>query len=174
MLYSKIVSCYDSPAKLEGRTIMAVYSEYSFASLQLDNDEVITFAVEEVSVGKWFEVFPICPYELPQDYPISWTELDVPIAVACSEILWREEWLEPSLDSSGFLGSGPHHTQFAAALGSAPESRTDVVKVLAGLKLTGQNGHVLLVSSSDDTPFKVDLSTNSPEIEHVMQFHTCE
>nr|GEU28042.1 hypothetical protein [Tanacetum cinerariifolium] len=60
MLYSKIVSCYEGLAKLEGRTIRALYSEYSFAALRLDKDEVINFAVKEVVVGKWFEVFPIC------------------------------------------------------------------------------------------------------------------
>jgi hypothetical protein len=174
MLYSKIVSCYDGPAKLKGRTIRALYSEYSFAALRLDKDEVINFAVEEVSVGKWFEVFPICLYELGQDYAFSWKKLEVPFTITSSELLWREEWLEPSLDSSEFMGSGPHSTQFAAVLGSAPKSNTNVVKVLAGIRLTGQNGRSLVVSSSDNTPFKIDLATETPEIEQVMQSHTSE
>jgi hypothetical protein len=174
MLYSKIVSCYDSPAELEGRTIRALYSEYSFAALRLDKDEVINFAVEEVSVGKWFEVFPICEYELGQDYAFSWKELKEPFVITSSELLWREEWLESSLDSSEFMGSGPHSTQFAAVLGSAPKSNPNVVKVLAGIRLTGQNGRSLVVSSSDNTPFKIDLATEVSEIEQVMQCHTSE
>jgi hypothetical protein len=174
MPYSEIVSRYEGPANLEGRTIQALYSEYSFAALQLDNDEVINFAVEEVSVGKWFEVFPICLYELSQDYAFAWKELEVPFTVTSSELLWREEWLESSSDSSEFMGSGPHSTQFAAVLGTAPQSNPDVVKVLAGIRLKGQNGRCLVVSSSDNTPFKIDLATDATEIEHVMVSHTAE
>jgi hypothetical protein len=70
------------------------------------------------------------------------------------------------------MGSGPHSTQFAAVLGAAPESNSNVVKVLAGIKLKGQNGRCLVVSSSDNTPFKIDLVTDATEIEHVMLYHT--
>lgn len=172
MPYSKIVNCYDRPVELEGRTIKALYSEHCFAALLLDKDEVINFAVEEVSVGKWFEVFPICLYELTQDYAWSWNELGEPFTVISNELLWREEWLEPSLNASEFMGSGPHSTQFAAVLGSAPKSNDNVVKVLAGIRLTGQNGRSLVVSSSDNTPFKIDLAAEVSEIEQVMKCHT--
>lgn len=152
MHYSRIVSCYDSPAQLAGRTVKAVHSEYSVAAFRLDTDEVIAFAVEEVSVGRWFEVFPLCLHELPIDFPFRWLELEVPHTVVSSELLWREEWLEPASDNTGFMGSGPGFTQHAAALGTAPTSSTNVVKVLAGIKLCGLNGGELAVSSSENTP----------------------
>lgn len=174
MPYSKIVTCYESSANLEGRTIGAVYAEYSFAALRLDRDEVLNFAVEEVSVGKWFEVFPITLYELSQDYAFSWTQLEVPFTIKSSELLWREEWLEPSMNSSEFMGSGPHSTQFAAVLGAAPQSNINVVKVLAGIRLTGQDGRCLVIASSDNTPFKINLATEVSEIAQVMLSHTAE
>lgn len=174
MPYSKIVRCYDGPANLQSRTIQACYSEYSFATLRFDNGEVINFAVEEVSVGKWFEVFPVCLYELNQDYAANWIELEVPFVVASSELLWREEWLESASDSSEFMGSGPHFTQFAAALGTAPQSNTNVVKVLAGIRLKSNDGRYLVVNSSDNTPFKIDLISDAVKIEHVMRDHTPE
>lgn len=68
--YSRIVSCYDSLPKLKGRTVHAFHSEYSFAALRLDNEEVIAFAVEE-SVGKWFEVYPICLHRVSSAYHLT-------------------------------------------------------------------------------------------------------
>jgi hypothetical protein len=174
MTYSKVVSCYDSSANLEGRTIQALHSEYSFAALRLDNNDVISFAVEEVTVGKWFEVFPICLYALNRDYAFAWSELESPFSVTSSELLWREEWLESASDTSSFMGSGPHSVQFANVLGTAPKSNPNVVKVLAGVRLNGQNGRVLVVSSSDNTPFKIDLATGKLEVEQIMQSHTPE
>lgn len=149
MIYSKVVSCYDGSTNLEGRTIEALHSEYSFAALRLDNNEVISFAVEEVAVSKWFEVFPICLYPLDLDYAFAWSELEAPFAFTSSELLWREEWLESASDTSLFMGSGPHSVQFADVLGSAPKSNANVVKVLAGIRLIGQNGRVLIVCSSN-------------------------
>lgn len=174
MIYSKFVSCYDGSANLDGCTIQALHSEYSFAAFRLDNNEVISFSVEEVTVGKWFEVFPICHYVLDRDYAFAWNELEAPFAVTSSELLWREEWLESASDTSSFMGSGPHSVQFADVLGTAPKSNANVVKVLAGIKLNGKNGRVLVVSSSDNTPFKIDLATGKLEIEQVMQSHTPE
>ncbi|MGO4377530.1 hypothetical protein AB4Z19_04620 [Pseudoduganella sp. RAF19] len=173
MHYSRIVNCYDNAAKLSGRTIKAVHTEYSFTALRFDNDEVIAFAVEEVSVGKWFEVFPICLHELSADFPFNWEELDAPFTVVFSELLWREEWLEPALNNAGFLGTGPGFTQYAAELGTAPTANGNVVKVLAGIKLTGLNGRSLVVSSSENTPFKTDLAVTVTEVDHAMRFHTC-
>jgi hypothetical protein len=172
MVYSKIVSCYDTPINLAGRTIQAFYSEYSLAALRLDDNEVMSFAVEEVPVGKWFEVFPICKGAPDRDYPFTWSELEFPFTVTSSDLLWREEWVAPASDASTFMGSGPHFVQYAAVLGSAPESNANVVKVLAGIRLTAQNGAVLVISSSENTPFKISLATEGLEIEHVMQFHT--
>lgn len=174
MRHSRIVSCYDTPSKLEGRTITAIYSDYGVAALRLDDEEVIHFAVEEVSVGKWFEVFPLTLYQPSPDYPIAWKELAVPLTVVASQQLWREEWLEPSLNPSEHLGSGPHSTQYAAALGTAPETVAHVVKVMAGMKWTGRAGCSVLVCSSDNTPFKVDLAMDSAGIDQIMQFHTSE
>jgi len=110
-IYSSIVSCCNSLPKLEGRTVHAFHSEYCFAALRLENEEVIAFAVEEESVEKWFEVFPICLHSVSLEYPLTWTELDLPFTVAQSKMLWREEWLEPARDRAGLLGSGPHCVQ---------------------------------------------------------------
>jgi hypothetical protein len=174
MVYSKVVSCYEGSANLKGRTIQALQSEYSFAALRLDNNEVISFAVEEVTVGKWFEVFPICLHALDRDHAFTWGELESPFTVTSSELLWREEWLEAAPDTSTFMGSGPHSVQFAAVLGSSPKSNANIVKVLAGIRLVGQDGRILIICSSDNTPFKIDLATEEREIEQVMQFHTPE
>lgn len=86
-MYSSIVSCYGSLPKLEGRTVLAFHSEYSFAALRLDNEEVIAFAVEKESVGKWFEVFPIRLHRVSLKYPLTWTELGQPFTVAQSKML---------------------------------------------------------------------------------------
>ena len=173
-MYSSIVSCYDSLPKLEGRTIHAVHSEYSFAALRLDNEEVIAFAVEEESVGKWFEVFPICLHRVSLAYSLTWAELGLPFTVAHSKMLWREEWLEPAKGNSGLLGSGPHYEQCVSTLGSAPKSSANVVKVLAGIRLNGWDERSLVICSSNNTPFKVDLTMDRSEIKAMMQFHTCE
>lgn len=172
--YSNIVRRFDNPAQLEGRVIRACYAVYTFAALLLDNEEVVAFAVEEESVGKWFEVFPIRLHSLAPEHYGPWTELEEPLVVARSELMWREEWLEPARDSSGFLGAGPHQVQYASVLGTAPTSNTNVVKVLAGLRLTGDDERPLVICSSDNTPFKVDLITAPAEIQRAMQFHTCE
>jgi hypothetical protein len=173
-MYSSTKSCYNSLPKLEGRTVHAFHSEYSFAALRFDNEEVIAFAVEEESVGKWFEVFPICLHSVSLEYPLTWTELGQPFTVTHSKMLWREEWLEPAKDNSGLLGSGPHYVQCVSTLGSAPKSSTNVVKVLAGIRLNGQDECSLVICSSDNTPFKVDLTMDRSEIQEMMRFHTSE
>jgi hypothetical protein len=172
--YSRVVQHYDTPAQFKGCTIAAVYSEYSFATLRLEGGEVISFAVTEESVGKWFEVFPITLHQPVAGYPLKWEELARPMHVVRSAKLWREEWLESSLDPSSHLGAGPHSTQFAAALGTAPASNGQVVKVLAGFELTGQDGSSLVVASSDNTPFKIDLVTDAGEVSQILRFHTLE
>jgi hypothetical protein len=173
-MYSSIVSCYDSLPMLEGRTVHAFHSEYSLAALRLDNEEVIAFAVEEESVGKWFEVFPLCLHSVSSEYPLTWTELSQPFTVVHSKTLWREECLEPVKDSSGLLGSGPQCVQCVSTLGSAPKSSANVVKVLAGIRLNGRDECSLVICSSDNTPFKVDLTMDRSEIQEMMQLHTIE
>lgn len=173
MHYSKIVSCYDSPAVLVGRTVKAIHSEYSVAVLLFDNDERIGFAVEEVSVGKWFEVFPFCLHELAESFPFNWRELDKAFTVALTELLWREEWLEAAFDSTEFLGAGPGFTQYASTLGAAPRANDNVIKVLAGIKLIDGHGRTIVVSSSDNTPFKIDLAVDTIDVDRIIRFHTC-
>ena len=173
-MYSSIVSCYDSLPKLEGRTVHAFHSEYSLAALRLDNEEVIAFAVEEQSVGKWFDVFSICLHSVSLEYPLTWTELGQPFTVSHSKMLWREEWLESAKSSSGLLGSGPRCVQYVSTLGSAPKSSANVVKVLAGIRLNGRDECSLVICSSDNSPFKVDLTIDRSEIQEMMQFHTIE
>lgn len=170
---SKIASVYCNPVLFCGRTIRAFYSEYSFATLLLDQDEVVAFTTEEVVVGRWFEVFPICDYKLPSDYVTAWVDLEEPIEVVSSAQVWREEWQEAAADDGKFMGAGPHSTQYAAALGQSPESSTDAVEVHAGLKLLGRDGRALIVCSSDNTPFKIDLAVDVQDIERIMHFHTC-
>jgi hypothetical protein len=106
--------------------------------------------------------------------PLAWSELSQPFTVAHSKMLWREEWLEPAKNSSGLLGSGPHCVQCVSTLGSAPKSSANVVKVLAGIQLNGRNECSLVICSSDNTPFKVDLTMDRSEIQEMMQFHTGE
>lgn len=173
MPYSKIVNSYGDAARLKGCVITALHSEYSFASFLLDSGEVINFAVEEVSVGKWFEVFPICLHQAREDYAFDWRVLERPFVVASIELLWREEWQESSADSALFMGSGPHSIQHAARLGAAPESNGNVVKVQAGIRLAAGDGRHLVVSSSAYVPFKIDLVMDTSEIERLMQSHTC-
>lgn len=172
--YSRIVSCYDVPAMFVGRTIQAFHSEYSVAALQLDDDAVIAFSVEEQSVGKWFEVFPIRLYTLPGEYRLIWKNLADPLTVIRSEVMWRAEWLEPTRDATGLVGSGPHFVQCVSTLRSGPKYRTGVVKVLAGIRLIGSGEQSLVICSSDNTPFKIDLTTDPIEIQQVMELHTCE
>lgn len=124
---------YEKPVLLSGRIVRAVHSDYCFATLLLDHDEVLNFAVEEVSVGHWFEVFPIRAFELPPDYKIAWTELAESFEVISNMQIWREEWQESAEDVRQFMGAGPHSTQYAAALGQAPKSIGNVVKVHAGI-----------------------------------------
>jgi hypothetical protein len=159
--------------KLAGRTIKSVHAEYSFVALRFDNDDVTSFAVEEVSVGRWFEVFPLCLHEPGRSYSFTWTELSTPFTVVSSESLWREEWLEPASDNAGFLGTGPGFTQHATALGTAPAENGNIVKVLAGIKLTGLDGRLFVVCSSDNTPFKTDLAMDILEVDNIARFHTC-
>ncbi|WP_167761405.1 hypothetical protein [Duganella callida] len=158
---------------LAGRTINSVHAEYSFVAFRLDNDDIIGFAVEEVSVGRWFEVFPLCLHEPGGSYPFIWAELSAPFTVVSSELLWREEWLEPASDNAGFLGTGPGFTQHAAALGTAPAENGNIVKVLAGIKLIGLEGAQFVVCSSHNTPFKTDLAMDIVEVGNIVRFHTC-
>ena len=155
--YSRIVSCLGNPAELEGRTVQAFHSEYSFAALLLDREEVVAFAVEEESAGKWFEVFPICRYNVPLAYPLIWTRLATPFTITHSKPMWRAEWMEVAEDRLDLLGSGPHFVQCVSTLESAPKSNVNVVKVLAGIQLTGCGERSLVICSSDNTPFEVDL-----------------
>ena len=174
MQYSKVVKCYETSAALVGRKVCAVHSEYSVVALRLDNDETLAFAVEEVSVGKWFEVFPLCRHDLPTNFPFSWSLLDTPFILASCKLLWREEWLEPAANDVQLMGTGPGFTQFVGQLGTAPVSRLQVVKVLAGIRFIGQHSQELVVCSSDSAPFKVDLAIDTAGVDEVMRYHTCE
>lgn len=80
---------------------------------------------------------------------------------------------EAAADDGKFMGAGPHSTQYSAALGQSPESSTDAVEVHAGLKLLGRDGRALIVCSSDNTPFKIDLAVDVQDIERIMRSHTC-
>ncbi|WP_395399173.1 hypothetical protein ACHMW6_19790 [Pseudoduganella sp. UC29_106] len=110
---------------------------------------------------------------LGENYPFTWTELSISFTVVSSELLWREEWLEPASDNAGFLGTGPGFPQHAAALGTAPAGNENIVKVLAGIKFSALDGRSLVVSSSENTPFKTDLATDNIEVEQIMRYHTC-
>ncbi|RYG98200.1 MAG: hypothetical protein EON58_07840 [Alphaproteobacteria bacterium] len=174
MPYSSVVRSYDLSGELDGCVVQAYHQEYSFVALLLNNEEVIAFAVEEASVGKWFEVFPICRYSVQLEHCLPWTKLEEPFVVNRSELMWREEWLEPGKDISGLLGSGPHYTQYVSALGASPQSSTNVVKVLAGVRLVNRREKSLVICSSDNAPFKIDFLVDPDEIQQAMQFHTCE
>jgi hypothetical protein len=173
MAYASVAGADNNLTSLNGRFVRAFLAEYTFASLLLDTDEVVNFSTSEIVVGKWFEVFPICPYVLPPDYILAWTEFEKPIEVVNSMQLWRDEWQELAADDRQFIGAGPRSTQFATALDLAPQSANNVVKVLAGIKLVGKDGRCIVVCSSDNTPFKIDFAVNEQDIERIMKFHTC-
>ncbi|MEM4987508.1 hypothetical protein V8G57_08935 [Collimonas sp. H4R21] len=174
MIYTNVVTSYDNPVSLTGRLVRAFVAEYSFVALLLDTDEVVNFATDEVVVGKWFEVFPIRLYELPPDYKVAWNEFDEPIEVIGSMQVWREEWRESVVNDGQFMGAGPNFVQFSAALGGSPKTVESVVKVHAGVKLLGHDGRCLVVCSSHNTPFKIDLATDEQDVEQIMKNHTCQ
>jgi hypothetical protein len=41
-----------------------------------------------------------------------------------------------------------------------------------GIRLNGWDERSLMISSSDNTPFKIDLTMDRSEIQEMMQFHT--
>lgn len=154
------------------RRIFSIHrTEYS-AAILLDNEDIITFNVESVNVGHWFEVFPlsVC-IENPQ-HALSWTSFK-PIDVISIGQLWREEWQQEVDNAAQFIGSGPHYLQCSAPLGHAPSSATNVVRVLAGILLVGHDGRKVIACSSVTNVFNVDLTADGYEIEKIMLEHTC-
>lgn len=171
MTYTNVIDACEFPSFLIGKVIHAFYVEYTSVALLLDGGEVVNFATAEVNVGKWFEVFPIRLIEPPQ-YEFVWKELKKPFLVAAFAQLWREEWLEPLADDGSFMGAGPHHAQFAEPIGSAPASASQVVKVHAGIKLSGHDERCIVVCSSDNSPYKIDFALDEQDAERILKNHT--
>ena len=173
MAYSDVIDNCSGISFFLGKTINAYYSTYSYAALRMNDGEVFTFAVDEVVVGKWFEVFPIQPAESPT-HEFSWKELEIPFVVDSCMSLWREEWQEPTSDSGEFMGSGPHSVQFAMPLGSAPSGIGNVIKIHAGLVLTDKDGNLLAICSSRNTPFEMNFAIGKEACLSVFEGHTCQ
>lgn len=55
MAYTHVIDTCDYPSLLNGRTIRALEVHHTVAALLLDTGETISFATQEVDVGKWFE-----------------------------------------------------------------------------------------------------------------------
>jgi hypothetical protein len=160
-----------------GRVLTRYDAQYTWVALGFDDATVIVLSVEEVNVGKWFEVFPLkVEISLPDylsGHTFNWVEMTEPLQVRQVKSLWREEWLEPAHDSSQFLGSGPHSVQNVSPLHGAPPG-ANVFEVEAGIELQGADGRCLVICSSDNSPFKIDFATKTGEIEQIQQFHTAQ
>jgi len=160
-----------------GRILTQYYAEYTWVSLGFDDGTIIVASVEEVCVGKWFEVFPlkidiVMPDHL-SGHTFKWTPLPAPLTVCRARSLWRAEWLEPAQDIGQFLGSGPHSVQHVSRLQRVPLG-ANAFEVEAGIELQGIDGRCFVICSSDNSPFKIDLATETGEIEQILQFHTVQ
>lgn len=160
-----------------GRILTRYESRDTWVALELSDGAVVVLSVEEVSVGKWFEVFPLMvespvPHFL-SNHVFEWTELPMPLQVSRTRSLWREEWLEPVADHGQFLGSGPHFVQNVARLGGAPAG-VEAFAVEAGIEIQGSDASLLVICSSDNTPFEINFVTGAREIEEIQQFHTVQ
>lgn len=160
-----------------GRTLTKYDAQYTWIALGFDDGALAVMSVDEVSVGKWFEVFPLAAETSVPDFLsfhiFEWVELPMPLLISSVRSLWRQEWLEPVADNGQFMGSGPHFVQNVAPLGSAsPGANAFVVK--AGIELQGSDGRLFVICSSRNTPFKVDFVSADGQIEDIRQFHTVQ
>ena len=160
-----------------GRVITRYDAQYTWVALEFDDGTVVVLSVEEVNVGKWFEVFPLeVMTSLPDylsNYAFEWVELPDALCIFRMRSLWREEWQEPAQNSSQFLGSGPHSVQYVSPLYGVP-SGTNVFEVEAGIELQGIDGRLLVICSSDNSPFKIDFAVEAGEVEQIKRFHTVQ
>jgi hypothetical protein len=160
-----------------GRSLTRYEAQYTWVALGFDDGSVVVLSVEEVSVGKWFEVFPlkvdISTPNFLSNHAYAWIALLAPLRICRVESLWREEWLEPAQDSSQLLGSGPAFVQHAAPLHTAPLG-VDAIEVEAGIALQGVDGRHVILCSSDNSPFKIDFATEAGQIEDMQQCHTVQ
>lgn len=170
---TQIINVCGELSFLLGRRIHAYISEYSFIGLRLDSDEIVCFSTEEVSVGKWFEVFPIKRDELPKG-EFTWHEMNEPFAISDTRQLWRDEWMEFAEDNGQFMGSGPHSTIFSSPVDRTPEEVEHPIRVLAGIKLINNRKRHIVICSSDGSPFQMNLAMNEEESESILRAHTCE
>ncbi|MDQ2823736.1 MAG: hypothetical protein M3Y65_25730 [Pseudomonadota bacterium] len=158
-----------------GRTVVQYDAQWTWTAIAFDDGTVIVLSVDEVTVGHWFEVFPLkfdrsLPDYLAQ-HVFKWIALPVPLEIFRASALWREEWQQPAQDHYQFMGAGPHAVQYAAPLQSAPLD-VPAFQVEAGIALLGKDGSRLLVCSSDNTPFKIDFATQPAAIEKILRGHT--
>lgn len=172
MACTDVVDECDDLSSMIGRTIRAFHCEYASVALLLDNDDIVHLCTNEVSVGKWFEVFPIMLTEPPQ-FEFTWSELKEPFVISSTNQLWREEWQEPVADDGSFLGAGPHSVQYSAPIGGAPTAVNQVVRINAGLEFLGKNGSRMIICSSSSAPFKLEFALDEPEIGRILNEHTC-
>jgi hypothetical protein len=171
--YALVIENCSGLSSLESRTILGLYADYGSAALLLDNGDTVYFATDEVVVGKWFEVFPIQVSSVVKP-EIEWTHLSVPFAIRHYDRLWREEWQESLVDDGTLMGAGPHFAQFAMPLKSAPTTADTIVKICAGVRMTSDEGQVLVICSSNSNPFGLDVAMNSKDCETILKAHTCQ
>lgn len=157
------------------RVITHYEAHDTWIALWFAEDAIALFRVAEVIAGKWFEVFPLLiDTSLPdylQDHAFKPVALAAPLAVARVASLWREEWQEAAPDSSQFLGAGPHGVQHAAPCGTAPAT-AHAVTVHAGIAFDSTGGDRLVICSSVNSPFLIDLATETADIDAILRFHT--
>lgn len=160
-----------------GRTLVRYEVQHTWIALSFDDATLVVLFVEEVNVGKWFEVFPLListgvPDHLSH-YVFDWIALPAPLRIVTAQSLWRQEWLAPADDCSQLVGAGPNFVQNVAPLGQAPAGM-HVVDVVAGIALQGMNGERMLICSSDNSPFRIDLAIESGAIAKILALHTLQ
>ena len=156
------------------RVLCRYDAQYTWVALGFDDGTVIILSVEEVNVGKWFEVFPLKVASALPDYlshhVFAWITLPQPVHIDRVRSLWRAEWLEPAHQGSQCLGADPH-TVYVSSLQDAPADAR-AFGVEAGIELRAVDRRLVVICSSDSAPFKIDFAMIGAEIEKIQRLHT--
>lgn len=157
------------------RIVTHYEAQYSWIALWFADETIVIFSVAEAIAGKWFEVFPLTvETSLPEylrNYTFKPVALSAPFHVVRVASLWRDEWLEASVDSSQFMGAGPHSVQYAAPAGAAPAT-AHAVTIHAGIACESMAGNRLVICSSDNSPFLIDFAAEAVDVDAILRFHT--
>ncbi|MBC7681978.1 MAG: hypothetical protein H7172_06560 [Ferruginibacter sp.] len=155
---------------LVGRTVDAFFQDanywHMFVALRCTDGQTIVFNTEDVSIAKYFEVFPIKVKVEPTEQR-AWKSLVAPKTIRDVMPLFRDEWLEPSAPNPDLFGSAPHHVHHAG-LGPAPASAVQQTTVLAGVELGFSSSDLMLIYASNNAPFNVEIAVSQAEVESAL------